>query len=336
MQFLIIGCGSMGKRRAHCLRQLGFAQIAACDPREDRLREIAERSQVSCFSHLEQALAARADLALVCTPPHLHRPCLERCIHAGIPVFCEAPMAMTLDDMDTISDMAEQAGVFLAPSCTYLHNPIHQTIEAYLREGTLGRPLAAVSHVGQHVADWHPYEDYRAFYASKRAEGGMCFDMLPHELQLFTRLFGDVRALSCMARRRSRDIESDGDANDVYDVILDMEPGVSLLLHQDVFQRPWGEYRKVMCERGVIEWTWQSLRVARYAGPGFLSGPQWEDVPLEGYGFENMYARELEHAIEALKGHAEYLMPLSRERRVLEWTLACEDSSRTGRHLVFT
>jgi predicted dehydrogenase len=335
LRFLIIGCGSMSKRRARGLRKLGYDQIAAFDIRGDRRQAIAEELQVEAPSDLEQAFAAGVDFVLVCVAPHLHAEYLMRCIADKRPVFCEAPMALTLEDADGIIEAAEDAAVFIAPSCTYLHNPIHATIRTMIEGGALGRPLGAVSHVGQHVADWHPYEDYRTFYASKRREGGMCIDMLPHDLHLFTHLFGDVQGLSCMARRRAADIETDAEACDVYDVMLDMQTGVSLTIHQDVFQRPWGVYRKIMCERGAIEWNWRTLRVCEYAGPRFLKEPEWKEVPIPGYEFEEMYVKEIEHALAAFRGEVEYLMPPRRERHILELVLACEESSRTGRHIRF-
>ncbi|HOZ45351.1 MAG TPA: Gfo/Idh/MocA family oxidoreductase, partial [Candidatus Hydrogenedentes bacterium] len=316
MQFLIVGCGSMGKRRARCLRQLGFDQIAAVDPRIDRRAEIAERSGVDVYETFEAALACAPEFALLCVPPHLHAEYLLRCIDAGLPAFCEAPLTLTIDEADAVISAAEPAGVFIAPSCTYVHNAIHRQIKQWLDEGRFGRPLAAVSHVGQHVADWHPYEDYRAFYASKRSQGGMCIDMLPHDLHLFTHFFGDVKTLSCMARRRSAEIQTDDDACDVYDVLLDMDAGVSLMLHQDMFQRPWGAYRKIMCERGAIEWNWTTLRTCAFEGAGFLREPAWRDERPEDYDFEAMYVAELAHALDALHGRATYLMPPERERRI--------------------
>jgi len=336
MRFVIIGCGSMGKRRARCLRHLGFEHISAVDPREDRRNEIAERSQAVPYVTFDEAVAAGADFALVCVPPHLHHPYLLACVAAGLPAFCEGPLTMTLEQADQIIDAAEAAGVFIAPSCTYLHNPIHKTVKDLLDQGDLGRPLAALSHVGGHVAGWHPYEDYRGFYASKRSEGGMNFDMLPHEFHLLAYLFGDVRALSCMARRRSAEIEADPAACDVYDVLLDMEAGVSVSLHEDMFQRPCGNYRKVMCERGAIEWNWQSLRVCRCpdAQPA-LAPAEWRDIPLGSYDIEDMYPVEVEHALRSLDGRETYLMSPRKERRILELVLACEESSRLGRQLTW-
>ena len=335
MRFLIVGCGSMGKRRARCLRKLGYKNIAATDLRADRVAGIAEQSQVAGYSSFDEALAAGCDFVLICLPPHLHAEYLERCIGAKLPVFCEAPMTLTLEEADRIIAAGEAPDVFIATSCTYLHNRIHGAIEEILESGKIGRPLAAVSHVGQHVADWHPYEDYRTFYASKRSEGGMCLDMLPHELHLFMRFFGEVRSLSCMARRRATDIETDRDACDVYDVLLDMEAGVSLIVHEDVFQRPWGIYRKIICERGAIEWNWRVLRVCEYAGPQFLEEPVWQDLTPENYDFEDMYVAEIAQSLRSLEGKEEYWMPPRTERRVLELTLACEESSRVGKRIDF-
>lgn len=335
MKFLILGCGSMGKRRARCLRRLGFENIIAQDIRSDRRDEIAAQSGVQTVDSFDQGLAASPDIVLICLPPHRHLEALTACIRAGIPAFCESPMTMTVQEADQVIAEAESRGVMLAPSCTYLFNQIHQTIQQFLDENKFGRPLAALSYVGQHVADWHPYEDYRAFYASKRAEGGMCFDMLPHDLHLFSEFFGDVRGLSCMARRRSTDIETDPGACDVYDVLLDMASGVSLTLHQDMFQRPWGNYRKIICERGAIEWNWKTLRACEYAGPQFLKEPVWQEIPLPDYEFEAMYVNEIDHAIQAITGRQTYRMPPRRERSVLQWVLACEESSNSGRHIVW-
>src|SRR5678816_324619 len=72
VRFLIIGCGSMGKRRARVLKRLGFNDILAFDMRSDRLDEIRAKSGVQTFDNLEGALIAEPDVLMVCVPPHLH------------------------------------------------------------------------------------------------------------------------------------------------------------------------------------------------------------------------------------------------------------------------
>ena len=333
MKFLIIGCGSMGRRRARCLHSLGYRDILAVDIQEERRREMTSELGVETCGDLEVALQKQPDFALICLPPHLHYDALLRCIAARVPAFCESPLVMTLEQAYEVIARSEEAGVFVAPSMTYLHNAIHLKVAEILRDGTLGKPLAAISHAGQHVADWHPYEDYRHFYASKRAEGGMCFDMLPHEFHLFTHLFGSAKALTCMARRRCETIETDPGACDVYDVLLDMASGVSLMVHEDMFQRPFNVYRRIMCEEGAIEWNWHTLRVCEYGASQFPASADWRTVELKAYDFEQMYVAEIGHALNSLRGEEVYGMPPRRERDILRLVLACEASSASGRQL---
>ncbi len=325
----------MGKRRARCLRAMGHTCIAAYDPREERRTAIADQSGAEVFGDADSAFAAGADFALLCVPPHIHKGYLLRCIDAGIPLFCESPMVLTLEDADEVIARANGAGVFIAPSCTYLHNAIHRKAKAFIDEKPYGRLLGYLSHAGQHVADWHPYEDYRGFYASQRSQGGMCIDMLPHEFQMLTWFAGEVGALACMARRRSDDIETDEGALDTYDVLLDMRSNVSAIVHHDMLQRPPVVLRKLVFESGVVEYDWRSFRHARHAGPAFTGKPAWEADALEGYDFERMYIDELQHAFDAFAEETAYLMPLERERRMLELVLACEKSSREGVHVTW-
>lgn len=323
----------MGRRRARCLRAMGHESIAAYDPREDRSEAVAKESGATAFPDADAAFDSGPDMALVCTPPHLHTDYLLRCVDSGVPAFCEAPMVLTLEDANAVIALAKAASAFIAPSCTYLHNAIHRKAKTLVDEKPLGRLLGYLSHAGQHVADWHPYEDYRAFYASKRSEGGMCIDMLPHEFQMLTWFAGEVGALACMARRRSRDIETDAEALDTFDVLLDMRSNVSAVIHHDMVQRPPGVLRKLVFERGVAEYNWQTLRHAEYAGPAFTGTDGWKADPLEDYDFERMYADELKHVLDAFEGTTEYMMPLERERRILELVLACEESSRESRQI---
>ncbi|MBF0332461.1 MAG: hypothetical protein HQL40_02295 [Alphaproteobacteria bacterium] len=61
MNLLVIGLGSMGKRRIRCLKRLGVERIIAYDPRADRRAEAAAAYGIATFADWAEAAAAPAD-----------------------------------------------------------------------------------------------------------------------------------------------------------------------------------------------------------------------------------------------------------------------------------
>ena len=70
LSFLVIGLGSMGKRRIRNLQHLGYHDISGFDLREDRCKETAAKYQIPVFSSLEAALdKAKPTAVIISVPP---------------------------------------------------------------------------------------------------------------------------------------------------------------------------------------------------------------------------------------------------------------------------
>ena len=90
MNVLIVGLGSMGKRRARLTARLRKdAKLFGVDKAESRRAE-AKALGVEAFASLDEALAAaKPDAALVCTAPLSHAAIIDRLLDADVPVFTE-------------------------------------------------------------------------------------------------------------------------------------------------------------------------------------------------------------------------------------------------------
>jgi predicted dehydrogenase len=70
MNFLVIGLGSMGKRRVRCFKALGISTVAGFDQREDRLLESREKYGIETFSDIHRAMREfRPDALIISVPP---------------------------------------------------------------------------------------------------------------------------------------------------------------------------------------------------------------------------------------------------------------------------
>lgn len=84
------------------------------------------------------------DLVCIVTPDHLHAEYVLAAISAGIPmIFCEKPLAVSIDDADKIVERARAAGATIAVNHTMRWRPDHAAALGLVR----GRELGPVSQV---------------------------------------------------------------------------------------------------------------------------------------------------------------------------------------------
>ena len=89
MNFLIIGLGSMGKRRIRCLQHLGIKLITGLDLRADRREEASAMYGIQTICSIENDDIGKYDAIIVSTPPDKHTEYVKMAIENKKPVFIE-------------------------------------------------------------------------------------------------------------------------------------------------------------------------------------------------------------------------------------------------------
>lgn len=331
---LVVGLGSMGKRRLRNLKALGLGPLHGFDLRADRREEVAALSGVAVHATFEGAIeAARPGAIIISVPPDVHHVYMERAIALGIPFFVEA--SVLADGLEDLIRMAREKGVFAAPSCTMYFHPAVRKIFELVRSGHLGRISNVVYHVGNYLPDWHEYEKVSDFYVSKRETGG-AREIVPFELTWLTMLFGFPEQV-CGIHRRTIDIEGAPDIDDTYNALLD-HGTFSIALTVDVVTRC--AIRRILIngsERELI-WDWDEDLVKVYDH----QAKRWDAFPYEtpeaasGYNrniTERMYIDELAAFFAGIADPARYVSTLEHDLRVLQLLLTIERSWEQGKFI---
>jgi len=180
MKFLIIGLGSMGKRRLRNLQELGYNDIIGFDIREDRRNNV----QILTCNTLEDALIHEPDVFIISTPPDHHRIYQEKAIELGIPFFTEASILN--------EGLLDIKGVKGVPSATMLFNPSIQGIKDFIRDIKSFR-----YYCKSWLPAWHPKEKL-GYYAFNENVNG-CKEMIPFELIWITNIFGEIDSIDSIS-----------------------------------------------------------------------------------------------------------------------------------------
>src|SRR5262245_37651731 len=228
MRVLVVGLGSMGKRRVRNLRALGIDEIVGFDPREDRRAEAAGKYQIATFDDFERAMSPTPSAIVISTPPELHVDYALRALSANVAFFTEAGIPdRRLEELIARLRSATVTGV---PSCTMRYYPGPRSVKRVLKDGVIGKPYLWVYHSGQYLPDWHPWETIDAFYAGKRETGG-CREIVAFEFAWLVDVFGSVSAVDGRHEKLS---DLPVDIDDVYQLQVKHETGIAGQLTVDV------------------------------------------------------------------------------------------------------
>jgi len=332
MRFLIIGLGSMGRRRVRCLRALGFNadQIRGFDTRDDRRKQAKETLGIEVFDDVKAALSPRPDGVLICVPPDHHHEYMELAVDERLHFFVEASV---LDmGMERLEAASKAAGIIAAPSSTLLFHPALKRITSLVRDGAIGKLSNIVYHVGQYLPDWHTYEHVRDFYVSNPATGG-AREIVPHELTWIVRFLGWPSAVYANVRKTIT-IEGAEEIADTYNCLMDY--GDKLVnMTVDVVSRSATRRLVANGDRGQLVWDWNQGSVGVFDA----TSREWRQHRYDlgqvtaGYNAnigEKMYIDELGAFVDALRGKSVYCNTLEEDRRVLAILYAFERADKEG------
>lgn len=234
MNYLVIGLGSMGKRRVRNLQALGMKNLAGFDTREDRRQESQEKYGIPVFDSLETAMKEFEPQAfMISTPPDLHMHYAYYAFERGISCFIEASV-VDADKIKQLNEKIRDTKIIMAPSCTMRYFPGPKKIKELIRADKIGKVLNVNYQTGQYLPDWHPWEDIRDFYVSKR-ETGAAREIVPFELTWLNDIFGSPTPLACVKAKLT---DMNADIDDIYHCLLRYEHNVVANITVEVVSRP--------------------------------------------------------------------------------------------------
>ena len=325
MKALVIGLGSMGKRRVRCLQHHGLTSICGYDSRPDRAEAAAGQYGITVRTTLSSADLQAYDIVLICTPPDQHHEALRWAIEAKKPCFVEASVIRA--PLPALRDLARQNQVLVAPSCTLRFHPAIRDITEIVRSQRYGKACNFSYHCGQYLPDWHPWEKVSDYYVSNPATGG-AREIVPFELTWITDALGWPQVAGGLKLKTA---EVGAPIDDSYAALLRFDGFVGTLL-VDVVARHAVRRLTLNLERASLSWDWNEgvVRLYEATAQRLVELHQPKTQAHAGYHQnigEAMYLDEVAAFLAAARGEASFPHSLDEDIRVLELLESIEAAS---------
>src|SRR5205823_4773206 len=99
----LVGVGRIGVRHAQTLLGLeGVGSVTVADANAERARLVARELGATAVGTAEELVDAGIDALIIATGTSAHAPLLRLAARAGVPAFCEKPVALDLATMDAV------------------------------------------------------------------------------------------------------------------------------------------------------------------------------------------------------------------------------------------
>lgn len=229
----ILGYGFMGKAHAYGYRtmQLYYEALpfnvelgAVCTRDPAKGEELKRRLGFGYATDSEDTIINDPDIDIIniCTPNHLHKDAVLKCIKAGKHIYCEKPMVLSLAEAEEIRNAMEKYGYHKTAQMVF-HNRYFSTslrAKELIDAGRIGKVFsfrAAYLHPGSSVgtrpATWR--------FLPETAGMGTLFDAGSHVLDLMYFLLGPEYASVLAAQQIEFPQRPSPDGKEMVDISVD-------------------------------------------------------------------------------------------------------------------
>ena len=323
--YLVVGLGSMGKRRVRDLMRLGVGRVVGVDRRGDRRQEVQDKFGAETLDDFNTGLGLKPRAVIVSVPPHLHYRFCRAALDAGAVYFVECLTALTMEEIDSLvaQDAALPGRAY--PSCTNLMNEHAQHSAQALKR--LGKIYSIHVSMSSWLPNQHPWEKQAGdHYEFHRDQGGGLAEPA-FQLSWISNILGRMPVRVSAQSSHVSDLPSG--FSDLLDMIIEFDDGMALNFHYSLCEKHDGSVGVFTRFSGAGGTVQSEPCRSRFYDSGKR---EWEEYsPSPNWTYEESYLLEMRHFIGALNGNEAYQGNLQIERQVLALLLAAEESSKTGR-----
>jgi predicted dehydrogenase len=260
MRIGILGSGFMGTTHARAYAKIPGVRIAAVSSRnlaraEKLAKEVGARATIDDRSIIDDPSIEAISITL---PTHLHAEMTIAALKAGKHVLLEKPFALTAADCDDMIATEKATGRTLMVAHVLRFWGEYVSLVELVHSGKLGKPISAVAARLSQLPAWADW------FLNPVWSGGAVLDLCIHDFDALNWLFGTPKSVYARGKQLKPGLWNDihalvdyGDANGFVEGSEFMPQGY-----------PFTAAMRVLCESGVIEFTFRAGGVSVEMGGG--------------------------------------------------------------------
>jgi len=298
---------------------MNHIQILVCTKNKEA--NILKKNNIKVFSSLQESLKEIPDVGIICNETSFHVKTAIQLAKHDCHLFIEKPISNSLINIKTLANLIKKKNLITMIGCDMRFHKCINKMKKIIDSGDLGTILSVRAENGSYVPDWHPWEDYRDSYASKKNLGGGVVLTLIHEIDYLYWFFGNVNEVSAITDKVSN---LEISVEDIATILLRFKKNIIAEVHLDYFQQPESRNFKIVGTNGTIFWDSNSNQVLQYNN----SKKKWTTkFKYKNFQRNTQFIDELQYFLNCVKNKKQTINPVHEGLVPLKISLAAKKSS---------
>jgi predicted dehydrogenase len=336
LKFALIGCGRISHKHSELLgnNQIDGAKlVSVCDIDEEKAKKLADKFNLPYYTDMEKMLQNEdIDVVSILTPSGMHCEHTLKIAKYKRHIVVEKPMALTLDDADSMIRACDENGIRLFVVKQNRYNLPVQQLKKALDDNRFGKLVLGTVRVR-----WcrpQEYYDQDSWRGTWKYDGGVLTNQASHHIDLLEWCMGDVESVFAKSVTALVDIE----AEDTAVVTLKFQNGALGIIEATTAVRPKDLEGSIsiMGETGSVEiggfavneikhWNFKDTIQSDNNINDFSVNPP----NIYGFGHKAYY----EHVVDCISNDKKALVDGLVGRKSLELINAIYESIETGKEV---
>lgn len=270
LRIIFFGLGSIGQRHLQNISKLFSNLDLYCfkksnnnflikDGKKNNKIDILKKYKVKKISSLTKLKSMNFNYAFICNPSSLHVKYAILLAKLGINLFIEKPLSNSMKDVIKLKNIIKKKNIKCMLGFSLRYNDCYKFIKKKIKsQNFFGKIFKVDLFNGEFLPGYHPYEDYRSSYASKKNLGGGVLLTQIHELDLILSLFGKPKKIYSHCDKVSN---LEINVEDRVDALLIMKNKTVLNLHLDYFTNPPTRYLRIYGSKKNLYWDYYKNQI---------------------------------------------------------------------------
>ena len=327
MKILVIGYGSIGKRHVNNLLNIKDIEIIVCTKNKDATN--LKKNGIKVFPSISKSLKEKPDVGIICNETSFHIKTAIQLAKQNCHLFIEKPVSDSLSGIKILMNLIKKKKLISMIGCDMRFHKCINKIKKIIDDGDLGKILSVRVENGSYLPLWHPWEDYRKSYASKKKLGGGVVLTLIHEIDYLYWFFGKTNEVSAITEKVSN---LEISVEDLANILLRFKKNIIAEIHLDYFQQPGSRSCKIIGTKGTIFWDSNSNEICLYNN---LKKKWISKFKYKNFQRNKQFVDELQYFLNCIKNKKQTINPINDTGlEPLKISLAAKKSSLLKRTVV--